>query len=297
MKKRFSEKEVFSTKEILEDLALNTICESASCPNRSECFSKKTATFLILGDICTRNCRFCGVKKGRPLPLDPTEPERVTEAARRLELKYLVITSVTRDDLSDGGAEYFAQTIKKAKKRMPEIKVEVLTPDFKGSEDSLRTVLLAKPEVFNHNIETIERLYPEVRPEANYQRSLKVLKFAKEDDFITKSGIMLGLGEEKEEVISAMEDLREVGCDYLTIGQYLKPNKKALPVKRFVTPEEFEEYKEIGEGMGFRGIASGPFVRSSYKAEELITTKARKTSLPQRHRDTESTKKQYIYCS
>ena len=270
LKKRFSEKEVFSTKEILKDLGLNTICESASCPNRSECFSKKTATFLILGDICTRNCRFCGVKKGRPLPLDPTEPERVTEAARRLELKYLVITSVTRDDLSDGGAEYFAQTIKKAKKRIPEIKVEVLTPDFKGSEDSLRTVLLAKPEVFNHNIETIERLYPEVRPEANYQRSLKVLKFAKEDGFITKSGIMLGLGEEKEEVISAMEDLREVGCDYLTIGQYLKPNKKALPVKRFVTPEEFEEYKGIGEEMGFRGIASGPFVRSSYKAEELL---------------------------
>ena len=273
------------TSEILKDLCLHTVCEEAGCPNINECFSQSTATFMILGNLCTRNCRFCGIKKVSPspssppvkggekrgggLPIDNTEPARVAEAAERLGLKYVVITSVTRDDLVDGGASQFADTIFAVKEKIPDVKVEVLVPDLQGFEKSLKTVLSAKPDVFNHNLETIERLYPEVRPQANYRRSLKVLRFAKEAGFITKSGMMLGFGERKEEVVKAMQDLREVGCDLLAIGQYLQPNKKCSSVERFISPKEFSEYEEIGEKLGFASVVSGPFVRSSYHAAEM----------------------------
>jgi len=259
------------TSEILKDLKLHTVCEEAGCPNLNECFSQSTATFMILGNICTRNCRFCGVKNGESLPVDYTEPSRVAEAAKRLNLKYIVITSVTRDDLIDGGAEQFAETISAIKEKIPESKVEVLVPDFQGSQESLKTVFSAKPDVFNHNVETIEKFYPKVRAQANYHRSLAVLKFAKEAGFITKSGMMLGLGEKKEEVLKVMEDLRNVNCNLLTIGQYLKPNKKCLEVERFVPPEEFAEYQRIGEKLGFTAVLSGPFVRSSYQAREMFS--------------------------
>ena len=269
------------TSSILKDLKLHTVCEEAGCPNINECFSNLTATFMILGNVCTRNCRFCGVKKVPPsptppvkggvLPVDNTEPSRVAEAVKRLNLKYIVITSVTRDDLIDGGAKQFAETIKAIKEKIPESKVEVLVPDFKGNPESLKTVFSAKPDVFNHNVETIEKFYPKVRPQANYERSLDVLNFAKGAGFITKSGMMLGLGEEKEEVIKVMEDLRDVKCNLLTIGQYLRPNKKCLEVERFVPPEEFAEYQRIGEKLGFTDVLSGPFVRSSYQAREMFS--------------------------
>ena len=268
-KKVIINEDLRKTSEILKGLKLHTVCEEAGCPNINECFGKSTATFMILGNICTRNCRFCGVKKGESLPVDDTEPSRVAEAVKRLNLKYVVLTSVTRDDLTKGGAEQFAKTIKAIKEEIPKSKVEVLVPDFKGNQESLRTVFSAKPDVFNHNIETIEKFYPKVRPQANYQQSLNVLKFAREKGLITKSGMMLGLGEKKEEVIKVMKDLRNVDCNLLTIGQYLKPNKKCLEVERFVPPEEFVEYQEIGEKLGFASVASGPFVRSSYHAREM----------------------------
>ena len=257
------------TAAILKDLKLHTVCEEADCPNINECFGISTATFMILGNVCTRSCRFCGVKKGRSLPVDSTEPSRVAEAVKRLNLKYVVITSVTRDDLTDGGAEQFAKTISTIKEKIADSKVEVLVPDFQGSQKSLKTVLSAKPDVFNHNVETIKKFYPKVRPQANYKCSLAVLKFAKGAGFITKSGIMLGLGEKKEGVVKVMEDLRNVNCNLLTIGQYLKPNKKCLEVERFVPPIEFAEYQEIGEKLGFASVMAGPFVRSSYQAEKM----------------------------
>ncbi len=259
------------TSAILKGLKLHTVCEEAGCPNINECFSRSTATFMILGNICTRNCRFCGVKKGKGLPLDNREPSRVAEAAKRLNLKYIVITSVTRDDLIDGGAEQFAETIKAIREKIPESKVEVLVPDFKGNQKNLEIVFSARPDVFNHNVETIESFYPEVRPQANYKRSLGVLKFAREAGFVTKSGMMLGLGEKKEEVIKVMQDLRNVDCNLLTIGQYLQPNKECLEVERFVPPEEFAEYEKIGEKLGFVSVMSGPFVRSSYQAKEMFS--------------------------
>lgn len=259
------------TSTILKGLKLHTVCEEAGCPNVNECFSNLTATFMVLGNVCTRNCRFCGVKKGESLPVDNTEPSRVAEAVKRLNLKYIVITSVTRDDLADGGAGQFAKTIFAIKQKIPDSKIEVLVPDFKGNQESLKTVFLAKPDVFNHNMETIEKFYPKVRPQANYKRSLNVLKFAKEADFITKSGMMLGFGEKKEEVIKVMQDLRNVNCNLLTIGQYLQPNKKCLEVERFVPPEEFAEYQKVGEKLGFASVVSGPFVRSSYQAEEMFS--------------------------
>ena len=260
------------TSGILKILHLHTVCEEARCPNINECFSQSTATFMILGNICTRDCRFCGVKNGKPLTIDNAEPLRVAEASKKLNLKYVVITSVTRDDLFDGGAVQFAKTIKTVKEKIPESKVEVLVPDFKGSQGSLKKILLSKPDVFNHNVETVKRLYPKARPQANYSRSLKVLKFAKEAGFVTKSGMMLGLGEKKGEVIKAMEDLQNIGCNLLTLGQYLQPNKKCLEVERFVPPEEFSEYKEIGEKLGFTSVVAGPFVRSSYHAKEMAET-------------------------
>ncbi|MGB9812969.1 MAG: lipoyl synthase [Thermovenabulum sp.] len=255
----------------LKDSKLYTVCQSAHCPNIGECFGRRTATFMIMGNICTRNCRFCAVDKGKPLPVDEEEPRRIAEAARKLNLRHVVVTCVTRDDLEDGGASHFAKTISELKK-IPGLTVEVLVSDFQGKEESIKTVVMAKPEIINHNLETVPRLYPEVRPMANYERSLYLLKRVKELDpsIYTKSGIMVGLGETDEEVIKVMEDLRKVDCDMMTIGQYLRPSKKHLEVKEFITPEQFEKYEKIGYEMGFKYVASGPLVRSSYNAEKGI---------------------------
>ena len=259
-------------RSILAEADLYTVCEEARCPNLGECFSQGTATILILGRVCTRNCGFCAVEHGFPAPLDGTEPEHVAQAVKRMDLRYVVITSVTRDDLPDGGASHFARTIQAIRALDQRIKIEVLVPDFKGVLASLIMVLKECPDVLNHNIETIPHLYPVVRPEANYKRSLDLLKGSKESypHILTKSGFMLGLGETKEEVFDLLRDLREVGCDFLTIGQYLQPRLDRLPVARYVTPEEFNEYQEIAEGMGFRRVASGPFVRSSFHASQMF---------------------------
>jgi len=264
-------------RELLSSLSLHTVCEEARCPNIGECFSHKTATFMILGNVCTRNCRFCAVSKGIPLPPDPKEPERVAEAVAKLGLRYVVITSVTRDDLTDGGAEQFAGTISSIKKLCgEEILVEVLIPDFGGSVSSLKKVLEAKPFVVNHNLETVPRLYPEVRPEANYQRSIRLLKECKRINpgIYTKSGLMVGLGERVNEVVQVMKDLREASCNILTIGQYLRPSKKHLEVKEFVPPDAFNRYKEIAYSLGFLYVASSPFVRSSYMAKNWLKSLA-----------------------
>jgi lipoic acid synthetase len=259
-------------KSILDETDLHTVCEEACCPNLGECFSRGTATFLILGRRCTRNCGFCAIEHGIPAPPDETEPERVAQAVKKMGLRYVVITSVTRDDLPDGGASLFAKVIRAIRILDPKIKVEVLIPDFRGDPSSLEIVLKERPDVLNHNMETISRLYHRVRPQADYQRSLDLLRRSKEDyPFIpTKSGFMLGLGETQEEVLELLRDLREVGCNFLTIGQYLQPHQDRLSVVRFVPPEEFEKYKQIGETMGFRSIASGPFVRSSFHAAEMF---------------------------
>lgn len=262
---------IFEVKELLEDLHLNTVCQSAKCPNLGECFSKGTATFMIMGNICTRDCRFCAVEHGIPEPLAEDEPGRVAEAARRLGLKHVVVTSVTRDDLSDGGARHFVKTIEEVRKIDQNIVIEVLTPDFKGSSANIKVMVEAKPEIFNHNLETISRLYPEVRPEASYRRSLELLRKVKDldGDIYTKSGLMVGLGEAKDEVLDLMHDLRDVGCNILTIGQYLQPSKDHLEVKEYVHPQIFEEYKREGEKMGFCFVASSPYVRSSYNASDF----------------------------
>lgn len=259
------------TKQILRSHRLSTVCEEARCPNIGFCFSKPTATFMILGSLCTRSCRFCNVESSSPLPPDPDEPERVAKAAKEMGLRYVVITSVTRDDLQDGGASHFAATIRAVRRQLPDSGIEVLTPDFKGDIKALKTVLEAHPDVFNHNIETVPRLYSVVRPQADYGRSLMVLRMAKELSGIrTKSGIMVGLGEEIEEVVNVMKDLRDVGCDYITIGQYLRPSKRNLPVREYIRPEVFDRYREIAKRLGFRGVASGPLVRSSMNAEEMF---------------------------
>jgi len=252
-------------------LSLHTICESALCPNLGDCFAQKTATFLLLGDICTRNCTFCGVKKGVPCPVDEDEPEHLVEAVTEMGLRHVVITSVTRDDLPDGGASHFARTITLLRQRDGGLTTEVLIPDFRGSISSLKMVVDAHPDVINHNLETVPRLYREVRPRADFQRSLRVLEQAKELDshIVTKSGLMVGLGETREELLGVMEDLQRVSCDLLTIGQYLQPSAQHHPVVRYVPPEEFEEYEEAGRAMGFCGIASAPLVRSSYNAAQL----------------------------
>jgi lipoic acid synthetase len=247
---------------------LNTVCESALCPNISECFKNKTATFMILGDVCTRSCGFCAVKGGVLSAPDPEEPYKVAEAVERLGIRYAVITSVTRDDLPDGGAEHFKRTVESIRKKNRDTLIEVLIPDFKGSKEALSKVIGAKPDVIAHNLETVPRLYPVVRPKADYNGSLTLLENVKKYDILTKSGIMLGLGEELEEVLRVMEDLKKVGCDILTIGQYLKPLGDKLEVKRFVHPDEFAELKNIGESLGFRHVESGPLVRSSYMAEK-----------------------------
>jgi lipoic acid synthetase len=255
---------------LLQTTQLHTVCQEACCPNLGECFSQGTATFLILGDRCTRNCRFCAVAHGPTEPPDPGEPNRVADAVHTMKLRYAVVTSVTRDDLPDGGASVFAETIRKIREKSPETRVEVLIPDFRGDLQALKTVLEARPDVLNHNVETVPRLYASVRPGAIYQRSIDLLKRASQMDpaVPTKSGLMLGLGERPEEVQQVLNDLLGAGCRILTLGQYLQPSAEHLPVERFVTPEEFEEWRKKALGTGFREVASGPFVRSSYHAQE-----------------------------
>lgn len=259
-----------AVKSILQDLRLHTVCEEAGCPNIYECFEAKTATFLILGDTCTRNCRFCLVSGGTPLPPDAAEPLNVANAVAELGLKYVVITSVTRDDLADGGASIFAQTIQAVREAAPGCAIEVLIPDFAGDWSALQAVVDAAPDVLNHNIETVSRLYSTVRPAAAYERSLRLLSVAKERGFggSTKSGIMVGLGENKDEVAGVLADLRGHGCDIVTIGQYLAPSKEHYPIARYYDPREFDELKQIGYRLGFSHVESAPLVRSSYQARE-----------------------------
>jgi len=260
------------TRGLLDELKLHTVCESAKCPNHWECWEKGTATFMIAGDRCTRACGFCAVSTAKPLALEADEPLRVAEATRRMKLKHVVITAVARDDLKDGGAEHFRQTIEAVRELNPEIVIEVLVPDFNERDASIENVLAANPHIFNHNLETVRRLTPEVRHRATYDRSLGVLakvKAKRGDTIYTKSGIMLGLGEREEEISTAMQDLRAAKCDILTLGQYLQPSLKHLPVIEFVTPEKFAEYKVRAEEMGFVHVASGPMVRSSYHADEF----------------------------
>ena len=254
---------------VAHDLRLHTICESAMCPNQSECYGRGTATFLIMGDTCTRNCRFCNVAHGQPDPIDIEEPSRVAQAVKQLGLRYAVITSVTRDDLEDGGSEHFARTIHTIRALNPGVKTEILVPDF---VHAIGRVVEAAPEVINHNMETVPRLYDRVRPGADYKRSLYLLEKVKTagGDIRTKSGLMLGLGEDREEVLAVMSDLRRVGCDMLTLGQYLAPSKEHLPVQSYIHPESFRAYKITAEEMGFSFVASGPFVRSSYLAEAWL---------------------------
>src|SRR5450432_1110619 len=260
------------TRGLLDELKLHTVCESAKCPNHWECWSKGTATFMIAGDRCTRACGFCAVSTAKPLALEADEPARVAEATRRMKLKHVVITAVARDDLKDGGAEHFRQTIEKVRELNPGIVIEVLVPDFLDNDVAIENVLAANPHIYNHNLETVRRLTPSVRHRATYDRSLTVLKKVKEkrgDTIYTKSGVMLGLGETEEELLQALQDLRNSNCDILTLGQYLQPSMKHLPVKEFVTPEKFAEYKIVAEEMGFVHVASGPMVRSSYHADEF----------------------------
>ena len=254
---------------VLKKWSLNTVCREAACPNISECYNQRTATFLILGDVCTRNCAFCGVKKGTPRPLDPQEPERVAQAVKELGLYHVVVTSVTRDDLPDGGARCFARTIDEIRKINPGTIVEVLIPDLKGSKKALAIIRDASPHVVGHNVETVPRLYPQVRSTANYRQSLTIIKMTKDSSLITtKSGLMVGLGEEKEEILTTMDDLRAVGCDILTIGQYLSPTKQCFPIKRYYHPQEFEEFTREGKERGFKWIEAGPLVRSSFHAND-----------------------------
>ena len=263
----------FATRNLIDDLNLHTVCESARCPNHWECWSKGTATFMIAGDRCTRACGFCAVDTRKPLALEDDEPERVAEATRRMKLKHVVITAVARDDLADGGAAHFQNVIERVRAVNPKIIIEVLTPDFLDDDAAIHTVLAARPEIFNHNLETIRRLTPEVRSVATYERSLSVLTKAKEHSpkIFTKSGLMLGLGETEPELLEALADLRATGCDLLTLGQYLQPTKKHLPVVEFIHPDQFAEHKITAESMGFTHVASGPLVRSSYHADDFAT--------------------------
>ena len=271
MKKAPAPSVLAEMKAMLDGLSLSTVCESAECPNQGECFTHGTATFLILGDICTRNCGFCAVKKGYPLPINPLEPGNVALAVLKLGLAHAVITSVTRDDLSDGGSRHFAGTIEATRQANPRTTIEVLIPDFQGSLEALRIIVNSSPQIINHNVETVPRLYPEARPQADYDRSLNLLRKVKSlsGEILTKSGIMVGLGESHEEVVAVMKDLRTTGCDSLTIGQYLSPSPRHHDLVKYITPQEFMEYKKIAEEIGFRAVASGPFVRSSFHATNL----------------------------
>jgi lipoic acid synthetase len=253
-------------------LKLHTICEEARCPNIWECWNNRTATFLILGDVCTRRCHYCSVTTGRPLPLDTAEPDRVADAVRILGLRHAVITSVNRDELPDGGAGIFAETIRAIQRSLPGCTIEVLIPDFMGDATALETVLAAKPDILNHNIETVLRLFPAVRPQGKYQRSISLLEAASQKDAVTKSGVMVGLGETTDEVRGVMQDLRAAGCSILSLGQYLQPTKAHWPVVRFYEPSEFQQFKEYGLALGFAHVESGPLVRSSYHAEQQASS-------------------------
>jgi lipoic acid synthetase len=260
----------FSTKALISDLKLHTVCESAQCPNRWECWSSGTATFMIAGDRCTRACGFCAVTTAKPFALEADEPQRVAEAVKRMKLKHVVITAVARDDMKDGGADHFARTIEAVRAATPEMVIEVLTPDFHAKEDCLQLIATARPHIFNHNLETVERLTPLVRSRAKYRVSLQVLRRMKEiaPDIVTKSGLMLGLGEKEEELYQAMDDLREAGVQVLTLGQYLRPSAQHLPVVEYIHPDSFKLYERVAYEKGFEFVASGPLVRSSYHAAD-----------------------------
>ena len=258
-------------RKILKSNCLNTVCEGARCPNKNECYSNHTATFLIMGSVCTRNCRYCNISCQRPEPLDENEPLHVAQAVKDLGLKYAVITSVTRDDLPDGGVNHFAKCINEIRKISPNTKIEILTPDFKGNEESLNTIIKAHPDVFNHNIETARDIFKTARPQGNYDTSLGVLKYVKENsDIKTKSGFMIGLGEDIEQIKQTITDLYSVNCDILTIGQYIQPSKEHLPVAKYYNPEEYEELKDIAKNIGIKYFQIGPLVRSSYNAAKLV---------------------------
>ena len=258
-------------RKILKVNCLNTVCENARCPNKNECYTKHTATFLIMGNNCTRNCRYCNITCAKPEPLDSNEPKHVAQAVKALGLKYAVITSVTRDDIPDGGAQHFANCIDEIRKLCPETKIEILTPDFKNDKNSLDLIIKAHPDVFNHNIETVKEVFKTARPQGNYENSLDVLKYIKyNSDIKTKSGLMIGLGETFEQIESTMKDLKNVGCDILTIGQYIQPSKEHLEVSKYYTPEEYEILKQMAKDVGFKNFQIGPLVRSSYNAAGLI---------------------------
>lgn len=276
LRRKHSISELHEMKARLRGHGLHSVCEEARCPNKAECFKKPTATFLILGPSCTRGCSFCSVVSGKPPSPDPGEPRRVADAAMEMGLKYVVITSVTRDDLPDGGAGVFASTVAHVKDAIPGVRVEVLVPDFKGNASSIHRVLDSGSDVFNHNLETVPSLYSEVRPQARYQRSLGVLEVAKaySPDIRTKSGLMLGLGETMDEIIGALRDLRAVGCDFLTMGQYMRPGRDNTPVRQYIKPEVFDKLKDTALAMGFIHVASAPLVRSSMNAEEMYLLKS-----------------------
>ncbi len=257
-------------KTLIDKHKLHTVCEEARCPNMGECWNHGTATFMILGDICTRSCGFCAIKTGKPTELDADEPRRVADAVKIMGVRHAVITSVNRDELFDGGSQIFAETIRQIRIVNPGTKIEVLIPDFRGDEFALNIVLDAFPDILNHNTETVPRLYSVVRPQAKYERTLELLERSKKRGFVTKTGLMVGIGERQEEVIEVMKDLANIHCDVLTIGQYLQPTKEHLPVDRFVHPDEFLHYKEVGKQLGFKHIESGPLVRSSYHAEQQV---------------------------
>ena len=260
-----------TVRNILKNHCLNTVCENARCPNKNECYTKQTATFLIMGNVCTRNCRYCNISSGIPETLNENEPKEVANAIKELGLKYAVITSVTRDDINDGGAEHFARTIEEIRKISPETKIEILTPDFNGDKNSLDIIIKAMPEVFNHNIETTKQIFKKARPKGNYQTSLEVLKYVRDNSNIkTKSGLMVGLGETFEEIEETFKDLKNVGCDILTVGQYIQPSKKHLEVDKYYTLEEFEQIKNLAKKVGFKHFQIGPLVRSSYMAKDLV---------------------------
>lgn len=260
-----------TVRKILKTKCLNTVCENARCPNKNECYTKNTATFLIMGGDCTRNCKYCNINCAKPNPLDPQEPKHVAEAVQALGLKYAVITSVTRDDLPDGGAEHFANCIYEIRKICPDTKIEILTPDFKGNKNSLDLIIKAHPDVFNHNIEAVRDIFKAVRPQGDYNCSLEVLKYVKENsDILTKSGLIIGLGETFEQIEQTLVDLKDVGCDIVTIGQYIQPSKQHLEVAKYYTPQEYDELKALAKKAGIKNYQIGPLVRSSYRAAELI---------------------------
>jgi lipoic acid synthetase len=273
IKVKHNQSRLHGMKSVLREFGLSTVCEEARCPNKAECFARPTATFMILGSRCSRGCGFCAVESAPPEPLDREEPLRVALAAKRMGLRYVVITSVTRDDLPDGGAGHFVETVEAVREHLPQAKVEVLTPDFRGDREALERVLASRPDVFNHNVETVPRLYPVVRPQADYRRSLGLLRAAGElsTGISTKSGLMLGLGEGHDEVLDVLRDLRDAGCSFVTIGQYLRPSKANLPVREYVAPEAFKRLREEAMQMGFRHVASAPLVRSSMNAEEMYS--------------------------